>query len=45
MASKDGGEVTERNDATIRTDIPNNDSTFKDLLSDSNILVLSCPYC
>jgi len=25
MASKDGGEVTERNDATIRTDMPNND--------------------
>ena len=30
--SKEGGEVTDKNEAAIRTDIPNTDSIFKDLL-------------
>lgn len=30
--SKEGGEVTDRNEAAIRTDIPNMDSIFKDFL-------------
>ena len=30
--SKEGGEVTDKNDAATRTSIPNTDSIFKDLL-------------
>ena len=30
--SKEGGEVTDKNDAAIRTIIPNTDSILKDLL-------------
>ena len=30
--SKEGGEVTDKNDAATRTDMPNTDSIFKDLL-------------
>ena len=32
MESKEGGEVTDRNDAATRTRIPNTDSILKDLL-------------
>jgi len=30
--SKEGGEVTDKNEAAISTDIPNKDSIFKDFL-------------
>ena len=30
--SKEGGEVTDKNEAATRTSIPNTDSIFKDLL-------------
>lgn len=30
--SREGGEVTDKNEAAIRTSMPNTDSTFKDLL-------------
>ena len=30
--SKEGGEVTDKKDAATRTNIPNTDSVFKDLL-------------
>jgi hypothetical protein len=45
MASKDGGDVTERKDATTRTDTPNMDSIFKDLLSILYNIVLFSSCC
>ena len=41
--SKEGGEVTDKNDAAIRTNIPNTDSIFKDLLIFfKNTMIMDC---